>query len=70
VLNAAYLFPIVYRAFWRSSDGFTGIGEASPLMVAPLVATAGLSVLFGVWPDGLVHLYDLARAAAAGVFGA
>ena len=69
VLNAAYLFPIVYRAFWRPSRQFAGLGEASPLMVVPLVATAALSVVFGMWPDGLVHLYDLAAAVARSVFG-
>ena len=69
VLNAAYFFPIVYRAFWRPSPQYAGLGEASPLMVVPLVVTAALSVVFGMWPDGLVHLYDLAAAAARSVFG-
>jgi len=69
VLNAAYLLPIVHRAFLRPSRQFDGLGEASPLMVVPLVATAGLSVLFGVWPNGLAHLFDLASSVAAAVFG-
>lgn len=69
VLNAAYLFPIVHRAFLRSSPRFEGLGEAPATMLLPLLATAGLSVLLGVWPNGLVHLYDLATGASRAVFG-
>ena len=69
VLNAAYLFPIVHRAFLRRSRHNEGLGEARPLVVVPLVATAGLSLLLGVWPNGLVRLYDLAVMVADGVFG-
>ena len=69
VLNAAYLFPIVHRAFLRPSRQFAGLGEASPHMVVPLVVTAGLSVLLGLWPNGLVRLYDLAVMISRGVFG-
>ncbi|MFO7768559.1 MAG: proton-conducting transporter membrane subunit, partial [bacterium] len=69
VLNVAYFFPIVHRAFWRPSKQYEGLGEASPFMVVPLVMTAGLSILFCLWPNGLVNLYDLAVLITRGVFG-
>jgi hypothetical protein len=45
------------------------MGEASPLLVVPLVGTAVLSLVNGVWPNVLVRFYDLAVDAAAAVFG-
>jgi len=69
VLNAAYFFPIVHRAFLRPSRQYEGIGEASPLMVVPLVATAALSLVLGVWPNLLVRFYDLAVMISGAVFG-
>ncbi|MCK4771829.1 MAG: monovalent cation/H+ antiporter subunit D family protein [Candidatus Latescibacteria bacterium] len=69
LLNAAYLFPIVHRAFFRGSNQYEGEREASPLMVVPLVITALLSVFFCLWPNGLVHLYDLAVMITGSVFG-
>ncbi len=38
-------------------------------MVVPLVGTAVLSLVHGVWPNALVRFFDLAGAAAAAVFG-
>lgn len=67
VLNAAYFFPIVHRAFFRESKEFAGVGEASPWMVVPLFATAVLSVLLFLFPNLFIHLYDLAAQAAEGV---
>ncbi len=69
LLNAAYLFPIVHRAFFRSSNQFDGDREASPLLVVPIVITALLSILFCIWPNGLVRLYDLAVMISGSVFG-
>ncbi|MCK4350659.1 MAG: monovalent cation/H+ antiporter subunit D family protein, partial [Candidatus Krumholzibacteria bacterium] len=62
-------FPIVHRAFFRGSNQYEGEREASPLMVVPLVITALLSVFFCLWPNGLVHLYDLAVMITGSVFG-
>lgn len=67
MLNAAYFFPIVHRAFFRPSDRFRKVDEASPLMVIPLVLTAVLSLLLGVFPDGVFHFYRLALSVAVHV---
>lgn len=59
LLNAAYLFPVVYRGFFRSSDKFDGLGEASPFMVVPLCLTAALSLVLFIFPNFLFGLFDL-----------
>jgi multicomponent Na+:H+ antiporter subunit D len=69
VLNAAYFFPIVHAAFFKRSDDFPRFGEASPLMVVPLVLTAIASIVLGLAPDLGVHAWDLALRTATRVTG-
>jgi multicomponent Na+:H+ antiporter subunit D len=69
LLNAGYFFPIVVRAFFKRSNDFKKFDEASPLMVVPLVITAVLSLMLGVYPDGFFHLFSLANEAAVSVLG-
>ena len=64
LLNAGYFFPIVVRAFFKSSKDFIRFDEASPLMLIPLVFTAAFALLLGVYPDGIFRFYSLASAAA------
>jgi multicomponent Na+:H+ antiporter subunit D len=63
LLNAAYLFPIVIRAFFRSSPEHTRMNEASWFMVGPILVTASLAVLLGVWPDALFQFFSVASEA-------
>ncbi len=67
LLNAAYLLPVVYRAFFRHSDEFTRFSEASPLMVVPLSVTALLTVVLGVFPDLWFHFFELVSETSASV---
>jgi multicomponent Na+:H+ antiporter subunit D len=67
LLNAGYLFPIVIRAFFKSSKDFTKFDEAPPLMVIPLLSTAVFALLLGIWPDGIFHFYSLSSQAVASV---
>ena len=69
ILNAAYFFPIVQRAFFRRGRGLSYSGEASPLLVIPLLVTALLSVLLGLYPDLFFKFFKLAAEVATGVFG-
>jgi multicomponent Na+:H+ antiporter subunit D len=70
LLNAAYFFPIVHIAFFREGDkGLEGKKEASPLMVAPLVITAILSVLLGIYPDLFFKFFKLAGSITASIMG-
>ncbi|MDF3009426.1 MAG: cation:proton antiporter [Burkholderiales bacterium] len=50
LLNAGYFLPILYRAFFKASQG-AGHGEAPATMVAALVATAALTVLMFFFAD-------------------
>lgn len=67
LLNAGYLFPIVIRAFFKSSKDFTKFQEASPLLVIPLLCTAALALLLGIYPDGIFHFYSLSSEAVMNV---
>ena len=60
LLNAAYFFPIVYRAFFKEGENLEGHGEAPIFMVVPLVCTAVLSVLLGLNPDLFFNFYQFA----------
>jgi multicomponent Na+:H+ antiporter subunit D len=68
LLNAGYLFPVVIRAFFRSSKDFPKFDEAPPLMLIPILCTAALAVMLGTWPDGLFHFFSLSAAATSGIF--
>ncbi len=69
ILNAAYFFPIVHRAFFRRGQGLKDHHEASPFLVVPLVLTAVLSVAFGIYPDLFFKFFKLTSRVAAGIFG-
>jgi multicomponent Na+:H+ antiporter subunit D len=57
LLSAAYLIPIVYRAYFEepADAGHQKIIEV-PWMVVPLVLTALVSVLLGLYPDPVLTL--------------
>jgi multicomponent Na+:H+ antiporter subunit D len=57
LLNAAYLGPIVYKAYFDEAPDF-GHGPIVevPWMVVPLVLTALASLLLGVYPDPVLKL--------------
>ncbi|ASY66896.1 NADH-ubiquinone oxidoreductase chain L (plasmid) [Sinorhizobium sojae CCBAU 05684] len=60
VLNAAYFLPVSYVAFF--GEATAGEGSATvreiPLVTIPLVATAILSVLMGIFPGYFLTLAD------------
>lgn len=60
LLNAGYLFPIVTRAFFRSSPEHTAYDEASWFMVGPLLITAAVGVLVGIQPDAFFQFFSIA----------
>ena len=68
MLAAGYLFPIVIRAFLRSSPDHTRYGEADIRMVAPIAVTAVLALLWGIAPDMPLGFFELASTVAADAF--
>ncbi len=70
LLNAAYLVPIVARAFFRPSDDHPVFNEASLLMVVPIVVTMLLALLLGTHPDGIFGFFSIAEAVVESVTGA
>ncbi|WP_074071541.1 monovalent cation/H+ antiporter subunit D family protein [Rhizobium gallicum] len=59
ILNAAYFLPVIYVAFFgtESQESRTTVREI-PMITIPLVATAILSVLMGIFPDYFLTLAD------------
>lgn len=68
VLAAGYLFPVIYRAFWRSSPDHTQFGEADVRMVAPIAITAVLALVWGIVPDMPLGFLELASTVAEDAF--
>ena len=57
LLNAAYLGPIVFRAYFEEApDSLHDAVVEVPWMVIPLVLTALASLLLGVYPDPVLTL--------------
>ncbi|ANK87029.1 MULTISPECIES: monovalent cation/H+ antiporter subunit D family protein [unclassified Rhizobium] len=59
ILNAAYFLPVSYAAFFQAEkqESRTTVREI-PLVTIPLVATAILSVLMGIFPGYFLTLAD------------
>ena len=57
LLNAAYLGPIVYKAYFEEApdSGHDEVREV-PWMVVPLVLSAVASLLLGIYPDPVLRL--------------
>lgn len=69
LLNVGYFFPIIHRAYFRKGgDELSKYGEASPFMVVPIVITATLSLLFGIFPNLFFHFFEMASIIASEIF--
>lgn len=68
LLNAAYLVPIVTRAFLRPGPGRERFDEASLLLVGPLAVSGLLALVLGLRPDAFFRFFRLASQAVSGVF--
>lgn len=64
VLNFAYFFPIVHRAFFRGAARGVRFDEPSAALWVPLGVTAIASVVLGIAPDFALSFYQLAAIAA------
>jgi len=69
LLNAGYFAPIIVRAFLKAPAAPYEHGEASRAMVVPLLVTALLSLLLGVFPDLFFHFHRLAASISGSILG-
>jgi len=70
LLDAAYFFPIVFNAFFKTGRRNPGpVREAPFLVAAPLAVTALLSVIFFAFPDALLRFYSLGDLVVKSLFG-
>lgn len=68
LLNAAYFFPIIYRAFLRKGDAtLERYSEAPLIMVVPICIVGVLSILLGFFPNLFFNFYDLAATVAGSI---
>jgi multicomponent Na+:H+ antiporter subunit D len=63
LLNAVYFIEVIVRAFYSRPPGGNlaitcarGSSSVLALMLVPLLATAMISVLLGLWPDAVLNL--------------
>ena len=56
LLNAAYLFPIVYKSFFEKGPEKDDEIREVPWMVVPLMICAAASLLLGIFPGAVVRL--------------
>jgi multicomponent Na+:H+ antiporter subunit D len=71
LLNAAYFFPIVHRAFFRRlPENMAHHREASLLMVVPICIVAALSILLGLQPNLMFQFFDMAASITQSIFQA
>ncbi len=79
ILNTAYFFPIIYRAYFGrkpatehsetpAEQQYADHGEAKPAMLYPLLITAAITLLLGVFPNVGLYFWDLANMATEAVF--
>jgi formate hydrogenlyase subunit 3/multisubunit Na+/H+ antiporter MnhD subunit len=67
VLNLAYFLPIIIRAFFPAYTG-TG-GGARPTLAFPILASAGLGLIFGIFPGIPYGPFTIAAKMASEVTG-
>ncbi len=70
-LDAAFFFPIVYRAFFKQPQENTNphFNEASMFMVIPLTATAAISLVLGIFPNALLPFVKIVNIAVKSIVG-
>ena len=56
LLSAAYLGPIVYKAYFEEESPTTEEVREAPWMVGPLAITAAASLLLGLYPRPVLEL--------------
>ena len=67
IISAALLTAVLSSAVISSGCSDAG-GDAAPAMLIPLIITAVISIILGIFPNAGLHLFDLAVMAGNQVF--
>ncbi|MBA7644114.1 Na(+)/H(+) antiporter subunit A [subsurface metagenome] len=71
LMDVAYFFPIIYNSFFKTPKEAINphLDEAPTMMVVPLVITAVISLILGIFPNAFFHFFSIASMAAAKILG-
>jgi len=71
LLDIAYFFPIIFNAFFKSPKEPVNphFDEAPMRMVVPLMITAIISLILGIFPNAFFNFFNLASMAAGRILG-
>jgi len=71
LMDVAYFFPIIYNSFFKSPQEVVNphLDEASMKMVVPLVVTAIISLILGIFPNAFFNFFNIASVAAEKILG-
>jgi multicomponent Na+:H+ antiporter subunit D len=71
LLDVAYFFPIIYNSFFKAPKGEADLqfDEASMKMVVPLMITAIISLILGIFPNAFFRFFTIASTAAEKILG-
>jgi multicomponent Na+:H+ antiporter subunit D len=71
LLDAVYFFPIIFNSFFGTAqEGIDPcVDEAPMIIVAPLLVTAAISLILGVYPNAFYNFFQLSSIAVQGILG-
>jgi multicomponent Na+:H+ antiporter subunit D len=70
LLDVAFFFPIVYNSFFKPDRNRPPHFDEAPLpLVIPLMTTAAMSVILGLYPDAFLRFFSIAATAAQNILG-
>ncbi|UCH01279.1 MAG: monovalent cation/H+ antiporter subunit D family protein [Deltaproteobacteria bacterium] len=71
LMDVAYFFPIIYNSFFKTPKEAINphLDEAPAMMVVPLVITAIISLILGIFPNAFFNFFNIAAIAAENILG-
>jgi multicomponent Na+:H+ antiporter subunit D len=70
LLDVAFFFPIIYNSFFKGDRTQPLHFDEAPLfIVIPLMTTAAMSIILGLYPDAFVKFFSIAAYAAQNILG-
>lgn len=71
LMDVAYFFPIIFNSFFKAPQEAVKphIDEAPKKMVVPLVVTAIISFILGIFPNAFFNFFAIASMAAEKILG-